>query len=258
MKAKRKTRRNMPARGRRLAGLSLGFKIVLPVFIVAAAAAGLLYLLIPPFKATFSLHKIVFSGNTHLTDEELKGLSGLKGGEDMITLSASRVSEKITSSPWVREATVRKELPDTVRAVIQEAEPFALLDMTGRMFLVDDEGELLEELRETAVPFLPVIAGNPFEQKSVYSEAIRLVQAMKQSGLLLTKDHIEVIAHDMRELSVNIDGTVVKVGQGDYEEKLTRLAELEGDIRKRQIPVDYIDLRFANRVIVKPVNEVVR
>jgi hypothetical protein len=34
--------------------------------------------------------------------------------------------------------------------------------------------------------------------------------------------------------------------------------ELEEEIKSRRIPVDYIDLRFANRVVVKPVNEVIR
>jgi cell division septal protein FtsQ len=51
---------------------------------------------------------------------------------------------------------------------------------------------------------------------------------------------------------------VVKVGAGDYKEKLQRLLELEEDIQRRQITVDYIDVRFANRVVVKPIKEVIR
>ena len=55
-----------------------------------------------------------------------------------------------------------------------------------------------------------------------------------------------------------VDGMLVKVGHGEYEEKLQRLLELEDEIMRRGIPVDYIDLRFANKVIVKPINEVIR
>ena len=57
---------------------------------------------------------------------------------------------------------------------------------------------------------------------------------------------------------MQVDGMLVKVGHGEYEEKLQRLLELEDEIMRRGIPVDYIDLRFANKVIVKPINEVIR
>ena len=60
------------------------------------------------------------------------------------------------------------------------------------------------------------------------------------------------------DISMQVDGMLVKVGHGEYEEKLQRLLELEDEIMRRGIPVDYIDLRFANKVIVKPINEVIR
>jgi len=58
-------------------------------------------------------------------------------------------------------------------------------------------------------------------------------------------------------MTVNMDGIVVKVGEGEYEDKLQRLVELEDEIRKRGIHVDYIDLRFENKAVVRPVNEVI-
>jgi cell division protein FtsQ len=229
-------------------------------FLVAAAATlvGAAYLLNALSKSAFIVHKIVFSGNTHLSDEELRAVSGLKGGENLLTLSCRTLAGKMTESRWIRSVSIRKELPDKIIFRIKEAEPFALLDMKGRLFLVDDNGTLLEELKESAVPFLPVITGDPFSQKEVFSEAIRLAKAIKDTGLLARKDHVEIIAHNAEALSVNLDGILVKVGTGDYEEKLERLTQVENEIQKRHIPVDYIDLRFANRVVVKPVTEVLR
>jgi cell division protein FtsQ len=162
------------------------------------------------------------------------------------------------ASPWLRSVSVRKELPDVLHILVKEAEPFALLDMKGRLFIVDDRGKMLEELRDSQMPFLPIISSDPYAQKEAFSEAINLARAVKGTGLLSHKDHIEIIAQRPQEMAMNIDGIVVKVGTGEYEDKLVRLRELEEEIKKRQIPVDYIDLRFANRVIVKPVNEVIR
>ena len=107
-------------------------------------------------------------------------------------------------------------------------------------------------------PSFPVITGDPFGEKEVFSEAIRLAKAIKETGLLAKKDHVEIIAHKPEELAANLDGILVKVGVGEYHEKLGRLMDLEEEIKRRHIPVDYIDLRFANRVVVKPVSEVIK
>ncbi len=229
-------------------------------FVVAAVAAvaGAAYLFDTAFRSAFVVRTIVFSGNTRLSDEELKTASGLKAGENILTLSGRRLAAKMAESRWIRAVSIRKDLPDRIIVRIKEAKPFALLDMKGRLFLVDDNGTMLEELKESAVPFLPVITGDPFREKDVFSEAIRLARAIRETGILARKDHVEIIAHSLDELSANLDGVLVKVGTGDYEEKLDRLIQVENEIRKRHIPVDYIDLRFANRVVVKPVNEVIR
>jgi cell division septal protein FtsQ len=82
---------------------------------------------------------------------------------------------------------------------------------------------------------------------------------MNDRGFLSGTDHIEIMIRKPHELALTIDGTVVKMGDGRYEEKLERLINLENEIKSRGIFVDYIDLRFANKAIVKPItSEVVK
>jgi cell division protein FtsQ len=228
------------------------------VFLALITVTGAVYLIDVAFKSAFAVHTIVFAGNTRLSDDELRTLSGLRGGENLLTLSDRALVRKMAESRWIESVSIRKELPDKIILKIRETRPFALLDMRGRLFLVDDRGTMLEKLKEGAVPFLPVISGNPFSEKEAFSEAIRLAMAIKDTGISTRKDHVEIIAHKPEELAANLDGILVKIGTGDYEEKLARLIQVENEIRKRQIPVDYIDLRFANKVVVKPVNEVIR
>jgi len=228
--------------------------VMIPLVGVACAV----YFISIPLRSSFVVHRIVFSGNEHLSDEELRNLAGLKTNENLFVLSGRKISAKMMESPWLRSVSVRKELPDGLHILVEEAAPFALLDMKGRLFIVDDQGKMLEELKDNQIPFLPIISADPFSKKEAFSEAVSLVKAVKETGLLAGKDHIEILASKKDEMVMNIDGVVIKIGAGDYEEKLGRLMELEEEIKKRQIPVDYIDLRFSNRVIVKPVNEVVR
>jgi len=228
--------------------------VVLPVALLVA----LIFLALHTVQTLFPVRSVVITGNEHLTDDELKGMAGISKDENLFSMSSSKTSSKLAASPWIRSVAVRKEFPDRLLIQISEAEPFALLDMKGKLFIVDDRGTMLEELRNIAVPFLPVILSNPYQEKEAFLEAITFAKAIKNTGLLSGKDRIEIISHKPQEMSVNIDGIVVKVGAGEYEDKLSRLADIEQEIKKRNISVDYIDLRFANRVLVSPVNQVVR
>jgi cell division septal protein FtsQ len=124
--------------------------------------------------------------------------------------------------------------------------------MNEHLFLVDEKGTLLEELRDGSVPFLPVITGDPYREKDGFSEALALAKTMNEKGFSSERDHIEIVAHKPHEVTVTIDGLVVKMGAGGYEEKLGRFLQIEEDINQMAMPVDYIDLRFAGRAIVKP------
>ncbi len=231
----------------------LGIFRNIAAFIGIFTIAVIVYIYLPPIKPLLPVKHIVFIGNKHLTDDELRELSGVRANQSLVAISNTTVSQRLLKSPWIRSVNVRKELPDTLLLVIEEAEPFALLDMNSHLFLVDDKGKLLEELKNGSIPFLPVITGNPFRESEGFSEAINLAKLMNSKGFSSEREQIEIFAGKPHELTVTIDGTVVKMGSGKYEEKLERLVALEDELMNRGIPVDYIDLRFENRAIVKPI-----
>ncbi len=251
----RKGSANMLQRSARTAAK---LKTVLLAGIPLIILAGVIYFFIHAVPSVFRMKAVALAGNEHLTDEELKAISGLRGDESLLTLSSRKVYEKLKESPWIQTASVRKEYPSKLLIRIRETEPFALLDMKGKMFIVDDRGRMLEELKDNSVPFLPVIMSDPYNEKEAFKEAVNLATVIKNMGLLRNKQRIEIIAHQPNEVAANLDGVYVKIGAGEHEDKLTRLSEIEDEVRKRNIPVAYIDLRFAKKAIVKPVNEVIR
>ncbi len=206
-------------------------------------------------KSFLSIENISIHGNKHLADDEIKLLAGISGEENLLTISTDEICNRLLKSPWIRSVTVRKEFPQTLSLTVEEATPFALLDMNNRLFLVDEKGKFLEELKDNSIPFLPIIAGDPYKEREGYLEALKLVAVMNESNFASERDHIEIIIKRPHELTVTIDGNIVKIGVGEYKEKLARFVELENYIKKMGVAVDYIDLRFANKAIVKPINE---
>jgi len=206
----------------------------------------------------FPLREVVCYGNLHLSEGELKSMTGLNGGEGLFHISTKGISEKLLKSPWIKDVSVRKEFPHSVSIRICESSPFAILEMKGRSFLIDEKGRLLEEMKG-AIPFLPIITADPFEERENFMETLHLARVLKDRKIATERGRVEIVAGKGPEsISMILDSIVIKIGQGDYEGKLSRLFELEDEIKKRAIAVDYVDLRFANRVVVKPISEVVR
>ncbi|NCO82790.1 MAG: hypothetical protein COZ31_02515 [Nitrospirae bacterium CG_4_10_14_3_um_filter_44_29] len=252
---------NRPGAGQRTKKRRCLLKLLAVVLLLTGAYWGGKYAVDAARKTLFPVKEIVFSGNKHLSESELKAIMGINGNEGLLTLSSRELEARLLKSSWIKAVSFRKDFPHRFTVRIEESMPSALLEMNGRTFFIDDKGNMLEELKEEAIPFLPVISGDPFKNKSVFSEVLILVKTMKDKGFTAVKDRIEVIiphGSGPEDICMQVDGTLVKVGHGDYEEKLQRLLELEDEIMRRGIPVDYIDLRFANKVIVKPINEVIR
>lgn len=236
-------------------------KLFALALLITGAYWGAKYAIDTARKTLFPVKEIVFSGNKHVSESELKAIMGINVNESLLELSSKELEGRLLKSPWIKAVSFRKDFPHRFTVRIEESMPYALLEMNGRTFFVDDKGNLLEELKGESIPFLPIISGDPFKNSSVFSEVLNLVRTMKDKGFIAVKDRIEVIiphGAGPEDISMQVDGMLVKVGHGEYEEKLQRLLELEDEIMRRGIPVDYIDLRFANKVIVKPINEVVR
>jgi cell division protein FtsQ len=225
--------------------------------LLVSALVTVAYISVIKIKAAFPIKRINFTGNKHLTVDELRALTGIHRNESLITLSGKKISQMLLKSPWIKSVRVRKEFPETLSISVSEVVPFALLDVNGHIFLTNDKGTLLEELKDNPIPFLPIITGDPFKEKEGFSEALTLAKTMNDMGFSSERDQIEIVLSKPQELTSIIDGTVIKIGAGEYREKLERLLELEEEIKKRKIPVDFIDLRFANRVVVKPIKEVI-
>ncbi|MEW6067074.1 MAG: FtsQ-type POTRA domain-containing protein [Nitrospirota bacterium] len=228
--------------------------IIILIFIFTITILVYIYAYSHPFSI-FPIKNVLVDGNKHLSDEEIVELAGIKTNESLIKISNKEISRTLLESPWIKSVSIRKKFPDTLFLAVEEVEPLALLDVNGYLFLVDDRGRFLEEFKDNPIPFLPVITGDPFKEKEGFSEALKLARLMNDKGFSSERDCIEIIIKKPHELTVRVDGTVIKIGAGTYEDKLTRFIEIEEEVKRRGITVDYIDLRFANKAVVKPINK---
>jgi cell division septal protein FtsQ len=198
----------------------------------------------------FYVRDIRISGNNHLTKRDIEDSLNVRR-EPLLNLHLKDIEEKLKQNAWIKKASLRWQLPGTLIINIEEAVPGALLNFGGETFLVNEDGNVMDKLQNAVTPFLPVIRGIDPRYRKNMSEAMKLVGALAAKNIISDKQFVE-IEMDSYGLNVNIDGELIKVGYGQYSEKFEKWMELEPELKKRGIPVQYVDLRFKDSVIVKP------
>jgi cell division protein FtsQ len=248
-KNKSKNKKTKPSyrRGEKIALiLKRGAIILLVVSIAAGAVLGIKML-----KLQFNVKEIVVSGNYHLDRDDILSAMNIHKGESLMDVPFEELGDNLKKNPWIRNVALRKEYPSTLIVKIDEATPKALLRMRKQLFLVDERGKILESIRGETTPFLPVIKDISPKDSKAMGEALKLVEALSRKSSFSEWESVE-IGLESYGLAAHIDGELIKVGYGRYSEKFDRWIELEPEIRKKRVTIKYVDLRFKDSVIVKP------
>lgn len=199
------------------------------------------------------VREIVFTGNSHIKNEELKALVRIRNNDRLFRVSGSEICRNLMQSPWIKDAVVRKELSGRVQIKVTEGVPVAVLRQGGRQFLVDRDGVLLEQLREGTALFLPVIKDiDPSGNKGAFDEAVKLVNVLREKKSPLYDGNVEISGLRPEDITLRVGPLPIRVGSGDFDKKLERLEFVRDEVRKRNMPVESIDLRFENKIVVKP------
>ena len=249
-KSKNKKTKSACRRGDKIALiLKMGTIILLMVSIAAGAV-----LCIKMLELQFNVKEIVVSGNYHLDRDDILAAMKIHKGESLMDVPFEELGDNLKKNPWITDVALRKEYPNTLIVKIDEAIPKALLRMRKQLFLVDERGRILESIKEETTPFLPVIKDISPQNSKAMGEAMKLVEALSRKSSFSEWESVE-IGLESYGLTAYIDGELIKVGYGRYSEKFDRWIELEPELRKRRVPIKYVDLRFKDSVIVKPMRE---
>lgn len=120
--------------------------------------------------------KLVFTGDRPRVDVGLGGLLGLRDREYYFSVDESKVSERLRSLPWVKEAHATKRFPDTLAVDLRVRRPLAVSLVGGAVLVIDNQGLVYEVRTDARGLDLPVISGVTFEALKVgaqFPEALR-------------------------------------------------------------------------------------
>ncbi len=247
MRSKSKKKKSAYRRGEKLVVLFRRGTIVLLVIAFIAA----LVLAVKMVSNKFYVREVLVSGNYHIDAKDIIKSSKIKKGDLLVDMHLKGIGGRLRENAWIKEVLLKKQFPGRLLIHIKEASPIALLSIKKRLYIIDEDGEKLERIKGESTPFLPVIKNINSKDRKGLSEALKLVSVLSEKKAFAGRESIE-IGLEPYGLTMHVDGELIKVGYGEYSEKFERWIELEPEIRKKGLEIKYVDLRFKDSVIVKP------
>jgi len=203
---------------------------------------------------------IVVKGNHRLaTEEVLSTLGGLRG-ENIVLSDLDAWRDRLVATPWVRDATFRRSLPSTVEVVVAEREPIGIGRQKGQLFLVDERGAVIDTYGPQYADLdLPIIDGLTIGAAAGGADAgrgelaTRVIQAIRSKPSLAKRlSQVDVSDQHNAAVILNGDQAVIYVGDDRFVPRLESYLDLASAVRARVADIDYIDLRFDDRIYVRP------
>lgn len=262
---KKNKRHKEPFRKRAGRFLAKSFKYML----LAALAPSIAYsgwvgykrLITTPYLA---IKTINVNGAEKVSMEEVAGLSGLEPGQNLLSFRKKDVIEAIRKNPWVREASIKRGMPDTVTIDIKERRPLALVQMDG-LYVMDTDGVVFKKLSIDDELDLPVVTGLKKEGikdggGGLGDKVLELIRGLNaRSGFNLAKVS-EIHVDPVFGLSVYTleDGIRLDMGTDGFERKIAMfervLRSRDGALRG----IEAMDLNGNREVIVRFTTNVVK
>lgn len=214
---------------------------------------------------TLYVDRITVRGNERLsTGEVMVLLEGLRG-QHLLAVDLGEWQRRLLSSPWVEEAAVRRVLPSTVEVSVREREPMAIGRVGYDLYLIDPAGRIIDEFGPDYAQFdLPVVDGlatapsaaGPLIDEERALLANRLIAALNRNkGLYRRISQIDVANPRDAVVILKDDTALVHLGDGQFLERLQAYVELAPTLRQQVPEIEYVDLRFENRVYVRPASQ---
>jgi cell division septal protein FtsQ len=163
------------------------------------------------------------------------------------------LQRQIKALSWVRDVRVQKVFPSTLKIEVTERVPFAVLEKGG-LFLVDEDGVVLESPPAPDAQVLPLVRdegafADLFPEK--WQEARDCLKSLTRAERARLAS-LECSDDGRMTLSFKDDPVSLIVDGADVRAKLDLFAAERASLEARFGPLEYADLRFDGRIIVRP------
>jgi cell division septal protein FtsQ len=240
-------------RGRRRAGL---------IFLGALAVVAVALFLWLRSSDVFAVEQISAPVAHHVTQEQVAEAVAAARGESLLKVSTAAIEETLAVLPYVRTIHVYRSFPHSLEVRLEEYEPVARVrNADGKVWLVADDGHVLEKAQAQAAPSLPlIVVGTSFTAQpggtmpQTAAGALPVALLLQSAGVASELPAVEQISVSAGgEVVVHLQGgTEIRLGvPTDLKQKISVAAKIIQENLRDGKTLQYVDASAVDRLAVK-------
>lgn len=196
------------------------------------------------------LESITISGISQMRETEVLAAGGLNAKQSLVFLDVNDLRERLERVPLVESATVRKLYPNELVITLTERKPYALWQNNGELFIIASDGTVIDLMQDDRFVNLPFVVGENANVRSKEYFAI-----LEAAGPLKSRIRAGTLVSGRRWTLKMDNGMDVRLPEKGAADALARLVKLENEQKILEKDVLAIDLRMADRVVVRLTEE---
>jgi cell division protein FtsQ len=210
--------------------------------------------------------QVSVEGISVISKDEIVRLMNLPPNVPMYEIDLTAVQRNILTNSFVKSAVIQRDAPSTIRVVVEERKPAAILNANELYYLASD-GTVLPYIASEETYDIPVISGvdsltgiktGKKLLNAEVREALEIIKASKAAGKQLFHSISEIRLRKGRDLVLYSFETGIPIifGKGDAVKKMVKLDAFWQQFIRNNATTDiqYIDIRFDDQVVVSKKN----
>ncbi len=252
-----------PARKRSLASKQAGLAARVVALLLVLVYGGYRGGALIADAQTLRIGHLVVRGHERLSAGEVLALVDGLRGRNILTVRLDEWRQRLLLSPWVDGATIRRVLPSTIEITVHERRPMGIGRIGTGLYLIDGQGVIVDEYGPAYADIdLPIIDGlgtSPQDGGALVDPlradfAGRVIAALSARPELARRVS-QLDVSDLHDAVVILEGdtALLHLGEAEFVERLQHYLDVAPALKERMAGIDYVDLRFDERLYVRPV-----
>jgi cell division septal protein FtsQ len=215
---------------------------------------------------------VTVQGTRQLARAEVLSRVRTLQGQNIVRADLEAARRRLLGSPWIADATLRRQLPSTIEITIDEREPVGLARLgRGGLHLIAGDGTVLGPYGPAEAAFdLPIVdgltpvpgraasgltpVGVPAQVDPARADLVaQVVRDLRgEPGLLSLVSQVDVSDVEDAVVLLGDDPARVHLGHEQFARRVRAYRDLAPTLLQHVDAIDSADVRYDRRVFVRP------
>lgn len=197
-------------------------------------------------KMGFSVSDVLVEGRKNAPIEKILKVVDVRRGNPLLSYDPYQIKKDLEELSWIRQATVKRQLPGIIFIQLSERQPVALWQHQQKHYLVDEQGVIISSDNLQGFDKLPIIVGGDAPVHATH--VLHLLEKFPD----IQKRMTALVRVGGRRWDLHLDRTLqIKLPEIKVEEALVRLSLLIKQKKVNSKEVSVIDLRVKNQIVMR-------